>query len=344
MPSDADSLLGRLQAPSPQASACESACATGQGLYCGFTCSDHRLRQACELVTAAEVARAEGDEEAARRGFLAALGGLRGLIETSFSETSPSAPVEVFLLGVRCALECGEVGEARRIMGLSDRELLLSLDGMAIEVRNIEAWPDAWLVACIRLSTPDERSLDVLARRHWPSLYGRCHLLTAQRETAADLAQEAWCRVLRRRHTLKPGGNFPAFLHRIATNLWRDRLRANERAGMLAENRLCALDATVDHEEGEGRALIDLLPDAAAVDGEAARRIHEELGVALARLDPLLRDVLVARYLEGESCAEIGRRFRRTEQTISGWIRRALHEIRTYLRHPDLEGRPQASP
>ena len=36
---------------------------------------------------------------------------------------------------------------------------------------------------------------------------------------ALDLAQEAWRRVLRTRHSLKPGGNFPGYLCTIATNI-----------------------------------------------------------------------------------------------------------------------------
>jgi DNA-directed RNA polymerase specialized sigma24 family protein len=44
-------------------------------------------------------------------------------------------------------------------------------------------------------------------------------MLTLNQGKAGDLAQQAWCRVLRARNTLKPGGNFPAFITTVATNL-----------------------------------------------------------------------------------------------------------------------------
>jgi hypothetical protein len=44
-----------------------------------------------------------------------------------------------------------------------------------------------------------------------------------------------------------------------------------------------------------------------------------------------LRDVLLARYLDDESAAEIGRRYGRTEQTITGWLRQAIRQVREPL-------------
>jgi len=55
--------------------------------------------------------------------------------------------------------------------------------------------------------------------------------------------------------------------------------------------------------------------------------------------------VLVSRFLADESCAEIGRRYGRTEQTVSGWIRQAIQEMKTFLTEqaarPALPARPR---
>jgi RNA polymerase sigma factor (sigma-70 family) len=66
---------------------------------------------------------------------------------------------------------------------------------------------------------------------------------------------------------------------------------------------------------------------------------------ALARLGPRLRDVLVARFIDGESSAEIGQRYGRTEQTITAWLRQAVREMRVHLgeaRHGDARGHGQS--
>jgi RNA polymerase sigma-70 factor (ECF subfamily) len=194
-----------------------------------------------------------------------------------------------------------------------------------------DAWPDAWLIARVREDPPDAPALDVLAQRHWKALFARCLMLTLRREEASDLAQETWCRVLRSRRQLRADGNFSAYLNRIALNLWRDRCRAHRRAGEMAASRLASLDAEVTDADGSGTSLADIIPDLNALEGEQQARLMLDIDDALERLTPLLRGVLVARFLEGETCAEIGRRHGRTEQTVSGWLRRAVQEMKAHL-------------
>jgi RNA polymerase sigma factor (sigma-70 family) len=195
---------------------------------------------------------------------------------------------------------------------------------------DVSTWPDASLVAAVRRDPPDEAALDALAERHWGPLYGRCQLLTLNHEKACDLAQEAWCRVLRARRMLKPEGNFPAYLAVTAMNIWRDWHRSARRAGPLADHRLTSLDATLPGNGRERMQLAEVVADVSSLDaGQESLRL--DIDQALGRLPPRLREVLVARFLVGESCAEIGRRHGRTEQTISSWVRQALGEMRLHL-------------
>ncbi len=191
-------------------------------------------------------------------------------------------------------------------------------------------WPDAWLINAVRQEQPDEGSLSVLVGRYWKTLFARCQILTLDREAANDLAQEAWLRVLRARSTLQPDGNFPAYIITVATNLWRDRNRTARRAGAMADGRLESLDAP-DADHGRPMALVDVVPDASTLSMDDQVLLKLDIDAALQRLSPALRDVLVSRYVGGESAAEIGRRYDRTEQTISSWIRQAVREMKVYL-------------
>jgi RNA polymerase sigma factor (sigma-70 family) len=199
-------------------------------------------------------------------------------------------------------------------------------DGPKVDERE-----DSWLIDRIRRDPPDPAALDELVSRYWKQLHGRCRLLTLNSDKANDLAQDAWCRVLRARHSLKPDGNFPAYLVTTATNLWRDFHRHIRRAGPMADQRLASLDAALFDADGETFVLADALPDLHATESQEAARLRLDIDEALARLTPLLRDVLVARFIAGESCAEIGRRYRRTEQTVSGWVREAIRGMKLYL-------------
>jgi RNA polymerase sigma factor (sigma-70 family) len=195
----------------------------------------------------------------------------------------------------------------------------------------IAEWPDARLLAAIRAEPPDVSALDALVARYWKSLYARCTLLTANRETASDLAQETWCRVLRARRGLDPHGNFPAYIARIATNIWRDWSRSSRRAGPLADHRLASLDAELGLGDGDTVLLRDALSDLDALPPEEQVALRLDVDRVLARLSPRAREVLVSRYIDGDSAAEIGTRLGRTEQTITSWIREAIREIRQQL-------------
>jgi len=204
---------------------------------------------------------------------------------------------------------------------------------------DLVSWSDAQLIALVRSDPPDEKALEVLVARYWASAFAHCQMLTLNREKALDLAQEAWYRVLQHRHALKTDGNFRAYLVTIATNLFRDSYRAARRAGPIGEGQLMSLDVSMTTIHGEKISFANILPDLKSLHGDEMMRIKLDIDVALGQLTPLLREVLLARYIEGYSCAEIGIHHGRKEQTVSGWVRKALRLMNAYLQVPE----PQAS-
>jgi RNA polymerase sigma-70 factor (ECF subfamily) len=205
-------------------------------------------------------------------------------------------------------------------------------------------WPDAWLISAIRRDPPDEEALNALVDRYWKKLYARCRMLTVDADSANDLAQDSWLRVLRARHSIEPGGNFQAYIIAIATNLWRDKNRSAVRAGPVADSRIASLDAPVAADEGESLPLINVVADPHTLAADDQILLEMDLDNALSRLDPRLRDVLISRFVTGESAAEIGQRYGRTEQSVTGWIREATTQMKIYLgdersRDRNTEGR-----
>lgn len=233
---------------------------------------------------------------------------------------------------VHRALDRGHVADARRMMTEAfelDTSLRCAKEWRPL--RDVTGWSDAWLVAGARQEPADVEALDALVNRYWKVLYGRCRMLTMDSQQASDLAQETWCRVLRARRTLRPDGNFPAYLTTIATNLWRDWQRSARRAGPMAEHRMASLDARFSAGTGEEMGLADVLPDLNGLHADEQAQLKLDLDEAMSRLAPQLRDVLIARFLNDESAAEIGRREGRTEQTISARVRHALRDMKRHL-------------
>lgn len=196
------------------------------------------------------------------------------------------------------------------------------------------AWPDAWLINAVRREPPDEGALNALVDRYWKLLYARCRMLTLDPDTARDLAQESWLRVLRARHSIQPDGHFQAYITTIATNLWRDMNRSAVRAGPMADGRMASLDSSVSGDEGESMPLLNLLADPHTLSSDDQIVLEMDLDNALSRLDLRQRDVLVSRFIAGESAAEIGERYGRTEQAVTGWIREAIRQMKIYLEEP----------
>lgn len=196
---------------------------------------------------------------------------------------------------------------------------------------NQSAWPDAWLINAVRREPPDEDALNALVDRYWKPLYARCRMLTLDGESARDLAQEAWLRVLRARLSLQPDGNFHAYIMTIATNLWRDANRTILRAGPIADNRMASLESSIADDGEESIALSSIVADPRTLSADDQLLLEMDLDDALSRLEPRLRDVLVSRYINEESAAEIGQRYGRTEQAITGWIREAIRQMKINL-------------
>lgn len=196
---------------------------------------------------------------------------------------------------------------------------------------NASTWPDSWLINAVRRDPPDEDALNALVDRYWKRLYARCRLLTVDPDSARDLAQECWLRVLRARHSIEPDGHFQAYITTIATNLWRDMNRSAVRAGPIADGRMTSLDSSVVTDGGDSIPLINVLADPHTLSADDQIVLEMDLDNALSRLEPRLRDVLISRFITGESAAEIGRRYERTEQAVTGWIREAIRQMKIYL-------------
>ena len=249
------------------------------------------------------------------------------------AEVGPrSAWLKVWRAGVPLALDSDEAPKTRRLTDddFSENAALANPEGWE-QPLDVDAWTDERLISAVRRDPPDEAALDALVDRYWKPLFARCRMLTLNCQKAGDLAQEAWCRVLRARHSLKPDGNFPAYLMTVATNIWRDFNRSARRAGPLANDRLTSLDAALPGDEADTIVLADLVPDLNALQSRERALLKLDIDRALEQLTPLFRDVLVARFLTGESCAEIGERYGRTEQTVSGWVREALRQMKLQL-------------
>jgi RNA polymerase sigma-70 factor, ECF subfamily len=149
------------------------------------------------------------------------------------------------------------------------------------------------------LETSERTELQQLVRAELPGLYALAWQLAGP--DAEDLVQEALLRACRRFGTLRDRRAAGRWLRVILTNVWRDRLRRDDREPD---------EVPIDEDDDFSlyRILVDEDPlpysDTLHVDFLGAFSEHD-VHVVLLRLPPRYRAPVVLRYVEGFSTDEI---------------------------------------
>jgi len=166
-------------------------------------------------------------------------------------------------------------------------------------------------------------AFDRLLERHQGPLLGYLVRMTGNRETAEDLFQETFLRVLRALPRYEGRGRWKAWLYRTAGNLCIDHFRRSGRRPSVP------LDG---HPDGEGR-LSDVLADGSPapdrVAGEA--RFLAALESAMAGLPEKQREVYLLRTVSGLSFREIAEALDCPLGTALGRMHDALARLRAEL-------------
>ena len=98
---------------------------------------------------------------------------------------------------------------------------------VAYPVRMTDALKDSALM--LRYRDGDVDAFRVLYERHNDSLYRYLLRLCKHRDTAEDLYQEVWSKIIKSRQRYRPTAKFTTFLYRVAHNCFIDHIRRNKR-------------------------------------------------------------------------------------------------------------------
>jgi RNA polymerase sigma-70 factor (ECF subfamily) len=179
---------------------------------------------------------------------------------------------------------------------------------------------EAGRVAC-GLRSRDPEFLDGLIERFHYRLFRYLFFLTGSRETAEDLFQETWMRILEKGHLYNGRSKFEAWLFAIARNLYIDLLR---RSTPVSLDEL--LEA--ENEKPNFRAL-DAPPQAERILRQEEESRHLES--ALCRLPPAHREVLVLRFQEDMALDEIAAVVAAPLSTVKSRLYRGLEMMKSIM-------------
>ena len=170
----------------------------------------------------------------------------------------------------------------------------------------------------------DPELLDVLIGRYQYRLFRYLTYICGNRETAEDLFQETWVRVLDRGHQYDGKSKFETWLFSIARHLVIDLHR---------RKRPQSLDALTEAEENPIQLLAVGL---SALDLAAASEEQAGLLESLNQLPVILREVLLLRFQEDLKLEEIAAVLGVPMGTVKSRLYRALEQLRELIEKANL--------
>ncbi|HET9729125.1 MAG TPA: sigma-70 family RNA polymerase sigma factor [Acidimicrobiia bacterium] len=159
--------------------------------------------------------------------------------------------------------------------------------------------------AVVPLDVRAEHLLDGLYRRHAPAALRFALMLTGDRALAEDLVHEAFVRVSAKLDTLRDPAAFAPYLMRAIANLAKSHFRH---------------DAVVTRHARRSSVVVSVDPVDVAT--------NDELLAALRRLPVQQRAVIVLRYYNDCSYAEIASVLGIPEGTVKSQLARGLERLR----------------
>ncbi len=169
----------------------------------------------------------------------------------------------------------------------------------------MDSLPDDLLMLEVR--NGDARKLGVLFERHHVALFNFYPRMTGDREASEDLVQDVFYRMLRYRHTFRPGTQFTTWMYQIARNARLDYFRKRRREVEINDDLPLSVNPSRQLESDQETALL--------------RR-------ALVRLPEDKREVLVLSRFHNLRYEDIGEVLGCQAGAVKVRVHRALRELR----------------
>ena len=195
---------------------------------------------------------------------------------------------------------------------------------LSLDLTNL---PDADVAALAKEGR--ESAFRELVRRYERPVFTLIYRMVRDRETAEDLAQETFIKVLNHIDRYRPEFKLSSWLFKIANNLTIDHLRKRQLSTVSIDGSPHAasaaeIEATSFDVEARGESPLEEIE---------SRELGSAIERAIATLRPEYRACIMLRHVEGRSYEEIAATLDLPLGTVKTYIHRARHQLRDALAH-----------
>ena len=169
----------------------------------------------------------------------------------------------------------------------------------------------------------DGSAFEEIVRAYEKNVYNLALRMTASREDALDLSQEAFLKAYSSLHTFRGESKFSVWLYRIVSNTCLDFLRVRARRN----------ETSLEREDEDGETARREIPDESLSPERLLERklTRESVQRALMSLPEDQRKILLLREIEGLSYEEIARVLSLESGTVKSRIFRARRKLCEFL-------------
>lgn len=193
--------------------------------------------------------------------------------------------------------------------------------------KDLQSLSDQEVVALARAGK--EVAYRELLHRYERPVFSLVYRMVRDRETAEDLAQETFVKVLNALDTYRPEYRFSSWIFKIANNVAIDQLRRRELDTLSLDGAPDAVTAS----EVEATALQAMDRGPSPLAELESRELGTAIERAVARLRPDYRACILLRHVEGRAYEEIAEALDLPLGTVKTYIHRARLELREHLAH-----------
>jgi len=166
-----------------------------------------------------------------------------------------------------------------------------------------------------------------LIKRYERPVFSLIYRMVRDNETAEDLAQETFIKVLNNIDRYRPEFKFSSWLFKIANNITIEHLRRRQVDTISIEGARDAITA----ERARATAVTVTSGGESALEELESRELGALIEQAIARLRPEYRACIILRHVEDYSYDEIAEIVKLPLGTVKTYIHRARQELREYL-------------